>query len=99
LMTSGGRVSSFDFAGLDAYYTNCVIGGSGAFVVPVNDWGQFPEAIRRKLVLELAGPLSPVRAAFSGTAPGAVRVQAGRDYDCQIGEKLWNNRSWMWDSR
>ena len=26
-----------------------VIGGPGAFTMPVNDWSQFPEAIRRKL--------------------------------------------------
>ena len=46
--------SVFDIDDLDLYYTNCVIGGPGAFMIPVNDWSQFPEAIRRKLVLELA---------------------------------------------
>ena len=59
LMTSGGFTSVYDVADLDRYYTDCVIGGPGAFMVPVNDWSQFPEAIRRKLVLELAGPSSP----------------------------------------
>ena len=46
--------SVFDIDDLDIYYTNCVIGGPAAFMIPVNDWSQFPEAIRRKLVLELA---------------------------------------------
>ncbi len=58
-MTNGGLSSVYDVTDLDQYYTDCVIGGPGAFMIPVNDWSQFPEAIRRKLVLELAGPLSP----------------------------------------
>ena len=40
---------------LDVYYEDCVIGGPGAFVVVVRSAGQFTEAIRRKLVLEIAG--------------------------------------------
>ena len=60
LMTNGGIMPSvYRRHDLDIYYTDCVIGGPGAFMIPVNDWSQFPEAIRRKLVLELAGPLSP----------------------------------------
>ena len=56
LMTRGGFTSVYDVNYLDRYYTDCVIGGPGAFMIPVNEWTQFPEAIRRKLVLELAGP-------------------------------------------
>ena len=55
LMTNGGAISTFDVADLDQYYTDCVIGGPGSFMIPVNAWEQFPEAIRRKLVLEIAG--------------------------------------------
>ena len=51
--------SLFVIEELDRLLPDCVIGGPGAFMIPVNDWAQFPEAIRRKLVLELAGPLSP----------------------------------------
>ena len=54
LMTNGGLTSAYDVEDLDQYYADCVIGGPGAFMIPVNDWSQFPEAIRRKLVLELA---------------------------------------------
>lgn len=70
---------------LDRYYESCVVGGPGAFVIPVRDWGDFPLAVRRKLVLELVGP------------PEAVLVQArtgrtGDRYDCLIGEKLRRER-------
>ncbi|MBS9720827.1 DUF1194 domain-containing protein [Tianweitania sp. BSSL-BM11] len=99
LMTSGGRMSGYDFADLDTYYTRCVIGGPGSFMVPVNEWSQFPEAIRRKLVLELAGPFMPIPAAYQGAKPSVLLVQSRDAYDCQIGEKMWGNRSWMWESR
>jgi hypothetical protein len=55
LMTDRGLTNVYGIADLDRYYADCVIGGPGAFMVPVNDWSQFPEAVRRKLVLELAG--------------------------------------------
>ena len=42
-MTNGGFTSAYDVNDLDHYYTNCVIGGPGAFMIPVNDWSQFPE--------------------------------------------------------
>ena len=41
---------------LDIYYADCVIGGPGAFVLPVDDPAQLADAIRQKLVLEIAGP-------------------------------------------
>lgn len=99
LMTNGGLSSAYDVDELDKYYTDCVIGGPGAFMVPVNDWSQFPEAIRRKLVLELAGPSSRHWAQYEALYPPVVRAQATPVYDCLIGEKLWQDRSWMWDNR
>ena len=91
LMTKGGMPSVFDIDDLDVYYTNCVIGGPGSFMIPVNSWSQFPEAIRRKLVLELADtPAEP--------AP-VVTAAADGPYDCQVGEKMWRDRSWIWDNR
>lgn len=85
LMTNGGLVSSFNIPDLDAYYANCVIGGPAAFVVPVTSWDQFPEALRRKLVLELA--TKPV-----ADVPKLMRVSDDGGYDCMIGEKLWRRR-------
>ncbi len=98
LMTSGGFTSVYDVKDLDHYYTNCVIGGQGAFMIPVNDWSQFPEAIRRKLVLELAdNPVEPVWDTQHRLP--VILAQARVDYDCLIGEKMWRDRSFMWDSR
>jgi len=93
LMTNGGMSSMFDVPDLDEYYTNCVIGGPGSFMVPVNDWDQFPEAVRRKLVLELAGPWSPTWRHYAERAP-VITVSNVEAYDCLIGEKRWMNRSW-----
>jgi hypothetical protein len=65
---------------LDVYYEDCVIGGPGAFVVAVDAPEQLPDAIRRKLVLEIAGP--PAR------AMPAARHQRPPRVDCMIGESL-----------
>ncbi|MCA0026864.1 MULTISPECIES: DUF1194 domain-containing protein [unclassified Mesorhizobium] len=98
LMTRGGFTSAYDVNDLDRYYSDCVIGGPGAFMVPVNDWTQFPEAIRRKLVLELAGPASP-RSVDQANRPPVVLAQAEQASDCLVGEKMWRNRNWMLDNR
>ncbi|AWC23500.1 hypothetical protein CO731_02972 [Aminobacter sp. MSH1] len=99
LMTNGGFGNAYDVEDLDRYYADCVIGGPGAFMIPVNEWSQFPEAIRRKLVMELAGPASPQWAAEEAAYPPVVLAQARPRYDCLVGEKLWRDRSWLWDSR
>jgi hypothetical protein len=99
LMTNGGFTSAYDVDDLDLYYTDCVIGGPGAFMIPVNDWEQFPEAIRRKLVLELASAGSRLRVADEAVDPPIVFAQDRPKYDCLIGEKMWRDRGWMWDSR
>ena len=48
---------------LDDYFRRFVIGGPGAFVVPVAKFADFPQAVLNKLVREIAG-----RDDFSGTA-------------------------------
>lgn len=95
LMTSGGYSGFYDVNDLDRYYTDCVIGGPGSFMIPVNEWSQFPEAIRRKLVLELAG--TPHRAPEAGEGLPVVLAQVRGTYDCLIGEKMWRNRSRMFE--
>ena len=65
---------------LDIYYADCVIGGPGSFVLPVDDPAQLADAIRQKLVLEIAGP--PPR-----LLPATATVHPPR-IDCLIGEKL-----------
>ncbi len=44
---------------LDLYYRYCVIGGPGAFMVVAEGFGSFAEAIRRKLISEIAGITPP----------------------------------------
>lgn len=75
----------FDVTDLDLYYEDGVIGGFGAFIVTVVHPSEFVGAIRRKLILEIAG-------AWPRLVPAqAPRRQAGAD--CQAGEKLWDQ--WM----
>jgi hypothetical protein len=76
----------FSIGDLDVYYENCVIGGPGAFLVTVETIDRLAEAIRRKLVLEIAG--QPAR-----IVPVQLFPQARPDYDCLIGERL--RRRWM----
>lgn len=102
LMTSSGFISAYDVPDLDRYYRDCVIGGPGAFMIPVNGWQQFPEAIRRKLVLELADSASPRLAAQKARYLPDLSVTLVQDRpsaDCQVGEKMWRDRRWMFDNR
>lgn len=46
--------------GLDTYYNQNVIGGPGSFIVPVLDVAAFPEAILKKLIIEIAGLNAPM---------------------------------------
>ncbi|WP_372617139.1 DUF1194 domain-containing protein [Falsiroseomonas sp.] len=45
---------------LDQYYRESVIGGQGAFLVPAEDFASFGNAVRRKLIREIAGRDGPV---------------------------------------
>jgi len=80
----GGFASIAD---LDVYYQDCVIGGSGAFTIVIRSADQFAEAIRRKLVLEIADRMPP------GPVMPATATRAASRIDCLIGEKL--RRQWM----
>jgi hypothetical protein len=49
------RPSGFgDMENLDLYYRDCVIGGAGSFIVPVRERLQFAEAIKTKIIREIA---------------------------------------------
>jgi hypothetical protein len=50
-----------DIPDLDVYYKDCVIGGQGAFMIPVRDKAQFQNAIKTKVLLEVAGLTPPSR--------------------------------------
>jgi hypothetical protein len=40
--------------GLAAYYRDNVVGGAGAFVLPIDDFNAFSDAMVRKLIAEIA---------------------------------------------
>jgi hypothetical protein len=84
IMLKRPSYSTMDIERLDEYYEDCVIGGPAAFVVPVREREKFVEAIRTKLVLEVAGlrPAAPVMKASSASP----RVS------CTVGERLWQER-------
>jgi hypothetical protein len=84
IMVKEPSYSTMDIDNLDFYYEDCVIGGPGSFVVAIKDRDKFKEAIRTKLLLEVAGrtPERPVIPA----ADKEPRVP------CLIGEKIWQDR-------
>lgn len=49
------RYGMMPMPNLDYYYEDCVIGGRGAFVVVAESFNDFARAVRRKLILEIAG--------------------------------------------
>ena len=61
IMLSRGYATGPAVPNLDLYYEDCVIGGPGSFVIAIKERGQFKEATRTKLVLEIAGPVSQPR--------------------------------------
>ena len=84
IMVKEPSYSTMDIDNLDFYYEDCVIGGPGSFVVSIKDREKFKEAIRAKLLLEVAGrtperPVVPV-------AEKEPRVS------CLIGERIWQDR-------
>lgn len=81
-----GPYGSAQMANLDDYYEDCVIGGIGAFIVVANGFEDFGRAIRRKLVLEIAGlePAEPARRRVNDY----IRGQS----DCLIGERILQQR-------
>lgn len=93
LMTTGGAGFQFNIEDLDEYYRRCVIGGPASFVIPVNDWAQFPEAVRRKLILEI-GEHVPEE---SKVIPAQFTFE--EPYDCLVGEKIWQQMrdQYYWD--
>ncbi len=76
--------STMDIENLDLYYEDCVVGGPGSFVVAIKEREKFKEAIRTKLVMEVAG-LQP--------APYAVPAAEHEPrVNCMVGEKIWQDR-------
>ncbi|MFL5215857.1 MAG: DUF1194 domain-containing protein [Microvirga sp.] len=73
-----------DIENLDLYYQDCVIGGPGAFIVPVREARHFAEAVRIKLVREIAGVFEP--------EPLIKPAQERQRMNCLIGEIMRRQR-------
>lgn len=86
VLKTGDAYSMFSIPNLDVYYEDCVIGGPGAFMITVDDTNGFEKAIRRKLVLEIAG-LRP--RLMTAAEPFRSRPRV----DCLIGERI--RQQWM----
>jgi Protein of unknown function (DUF1194) len=84
IMVKEPSYTTMDIDNLDLYYEDCVIGGPGSFVVSIKDRDKFKEAIRTKLILEVAG-----RTPERQTVPVAEKEPR---VPCLIGEKIWQDR-------
>jgi hypothetical protein len=69
---------SYTVRELDRYYSECVTGGPGSFVLPIRHASEFATAIRRKLILEVGG---------APPAQRVIPVQAVEPMDCERGER------------
>lgn len=88
---------------MERYYRDCIIGGPGAFALPVASWKTFERTITRKLVTEVAG--------VSSMEAKVYLAAAGEKTDCLAGEKaerdnylrqlddLTNGKSQRWRPR
>jgi hypothetical protein len=84
IMLKRPNPGTMDIAELDIYYEDCVIGGPGAFVVPIREREKFIEATRTKLILEIAGRT---------LAPRLIPVKSDNPrISCTIGERMWQQR-------
>ena len=84
IMLKRPNPGSLDIENLDFYYEDCVIGGPGAFVVPIHNTDQFIDATRTKLILEIAG---------RQPEPRVMPASADKPrISCTIGERMWQER-------
>jgi hypothetical protein len=92
IMLKEPNAGFLDIPNLDQYYEDCVIGGPGSFIVPAREREQFVEAIRKKLLLEIAG-LKPEKR----DQPAIIPVVSPPRVPCSIGEQMWQKR-WGYDN-
>jgi Protein of unknown function (DUF1194) len=84
IMLKRPSAATMDIEDLDIYYEDCVIGGPGAFVIPIKEREKFKEATRTKLVLEVAGLRVAPRVLPAAAAEPRI--------SCTIGERMWQQR-------
>ncbi len=73
--------------GLDTYYSQRVVGGPGAFSLPALGTDAFPDAILRKLIIEIAGIEPDALPAFRRLALALQDVNSTGDDDDGTGQR------------
>lgn len=92
LMLKAPGFDVYEIGDLESYYRDCVIGGPGAFVLPVRGVEAFAGAVRTKLVMEIAG-LAPDDPALPEPMRPSAQPAAGTPAtDCLGGEQVWRDR-------
>lgn len=86
IMVKEPSYSTMDIDNLDYYYEDCVVGGPGSFVIAIKDREKFKEAIRTKLLMEVAGRTPDRPVVHAADKEKEPRV------NCMIGEKIWSDR-------
>ncbi len=84
-----GRVSRYGtppLPHLENYYRDCVIGGFGSFIVVANTYNDFARAIRRKMILEIAG-MTP-----EADKPRVIPATSCVHPPCDVGEIIRDSR-------
>ncbi|MET0314031.1 MAG: DUF1194 domain-containing protein [Hansschlegelia sp.] len=92
LMLKRPSYASAELLDLDVYYRDCVVGGPGAFVLPVRGVDQFPEAVRTKLVMEISGVTAPSHIGLAPAVRATPVAEERPQIDCSAGEQLWRER-------
>ncbi len=94
IMINNGRRSVFDMADLDDYYTDCVIGGPGSFMIAITERDQFVAATRNKILREVADLRAPPPEKLRVIPANAADDDKPerRKVNCRIGERQWEER-------
>lgn len=87
IMVKAPNAGWMDIDNLDEYYSDCVIGGQGSFMIPIKSKDDFLTATKRKMILELSA--APPNFEFE---PTIIKTQSRQKIDCLIGERLRRQR-------
>ena len=85
ILTSGsGRGVFPSLPDLDLFFRDCVIGGPGAFYIVAHGFEDFARAVKKKLIIEIAGASPPERL-------WRAAEERREGPPCNIGELRWMN--------
>jgi Protein of unknown function (DUF1194) len=87
VMVKAPQLGWADIEELDLYYIDCVIGGPGAFMIPIKSQTEFSRATKQKMIMEVSG----VTPSFDYGGVETIKVDRPK-MDCMIGEKMWQKR-------